>query len=343
MGSRADAVVVENGRVRIYFDKWAANHIDALVFWGLERTLEEFEEWYIAEEYGPGWNGDGLMDDVWAEGGCCVDLDRHHLLVYGDGGRDVLWIEAYLKLIRYAWPGWTVEWSWGEHTQMTKYLGVTGEALKEIDDWPLDVPTEEFARWCEDHLLDVPDYESVDFSTISAVRNGILRAAYFYDECPETPLLIGEHVEGVIEGMGTERLIHDGSYFPLGGVHLDFDRREAWLWRDSSTQVEIKLSGYWDGWKMRDLGHDYRAFYSHTPHIIDFVQHDEREYVHRIKEWMCRDVTCPRRMRGVDRAALFDEIERRYLSDNPAPVLVPSLGVAVPVSLGPTSARGREC
>lgn len=97
MGSRANAVVIESGKRRIYFHRWAAQTLDALMSWGPGAALAEIREW---DEVHPDSDEERWLDNVWAEGGCCIDFDRHHLLLYGgeDIECDVLWLETYMRL-----------------------------------------------------------------------------------------------------------------------------------------------------------------------------------------------------------------------------------------------------
>ena len=87
MGSRANAVVMQNGTCRIHYAHWAAQLMDALMFWGPEHALAEISEWEddVEELLDP--NDAPWLDNVWAEGGCCIDLDARHLILYG--GEDI--------------------------------------------------------------------------------------------------------------------------------------------------------------------------------------------------------------------------------------------------------------
>ena len=113
MGSRANAVVVQNGTCRVYYAHWAAQFMDALMFWGPEHALAEISRWNDDVEEFLDPNDAPWLDNVWAEGGCCIDLDTRHLILYGgeDIECDLLWLETYLRLLPYTWQGWTIEWS----------------------------------------------------------------------------------------------------------------------------------------------------------------------------------------------------------------------------------------
>ena len=125
---------MRNGSRRVYYSHGAAEHMDALAFFGPEHVVAE-----ITSSWDDGrWDDDDdfewWLDDAWADGGCCVDLDRRHLILYGGDGVmcDALWLETYHRLLPYTWPGWTFEWSWGELTQIARYAGVGRDGLDKM-------------------------------------------------------------------------------------------------------------------------------------------------------------------------------------------------------------------
>lgn len=71
MGHRANYVLIADGQPTIYFSRWGALRIPAVVLSGPEATLA-----YV-RQLTP---DDSLLDDTWAEGGMLLDLDAHRLL-----------------------------------------------------------------------------------------------------------------------------------------------------------------------------------------------------------------------------------------------------------------------
>ena len=100
-------MIIENGKRHVYYSHGAAQDLDALMFWGPDSALAEIRGWRDGREDEPEWDGEWWLDNVWAEGGCCMDLDNKVLILYGgdDPECDVLWLETYLKLLPYTWPG----------------------------------------------------------------------------------------------------------------------------------------------------------------------------------------------------------------------------------------------
>ena len=100
-------MIIENGKRHVYYSHGAAKDLDALMFWGPDSALAEIRGWRDGREDELEWDGEWWLDNVWAEGGCCMDLDNKVLILYGgdDPECDVLWLETYLKLLPYTWPG----------------------------------------------------------------------------------------------------------------------------------------------------------------------------------------------------------------------------------------------
>ena len=327
MGSRASVVVIDGGKIHTYYDEWAAQDLDALMFWGIDTTLEELSVWDVETWDIRDWNGDGLLSNVWAEGGCCIDLDKRHLLIYGGDpcGCDMPYIETYLKLMRYSWPGWTVEWSWGEMTQIAAYAGATGEALEEIDCKDAYIlSTVSLDPHVEQYFVE-PDSLDMAFSTLSVMKDGKLLAGFTDETNPENLLWLDTGIEDVIGCLKAERLLYDRDRFLWGGVHLDCDAHGIWLWRSCDSHVDIELPDRWKGWMLHDCKHDFRRFYESIPSFVEFVPRTEMHYIKNVRERFCGNRIRHAWMKESEREALFDEILERYLEENSGKTLFPGI------------------
>lgn len=327
MGSRANAVVIENEKRRVYYSHGAAQFMDALVFWGPEHALLEFREWKdnVAcddPEVEP-W-----LDNVWAEGGCCIDLDNQHLILYGgeDIECDVLWLETYLRLLEYSWRGWTVEWSWGELTQIARYAGISGDRLKEIDCNYKSYPSN-IDRYINDDLFASPDRRDWESSTLSVAKNGDVRAAFTLESWPESILAVGNRIVELFPHLQSSPLLRDDDEFLMGSLHLDFDKREIWLWHTWDNNIDIEPPAHWSDWKFFDCRHHYREFYSSVPRFIEFVSRSEDLYIQKIRDWVCQDRNdfAPHGLALEKRERIFEEVLAQYRSDNPKPRILPEL------------------
>ncbi len=117
MGARADYVLIEDGAIDIYYDKWGAQGVPAVVIDGSEATIASIRELAPTES---------LMDDIWAEGGILLDMDRRELLFFGgDSIRfSPPWQRILLHMMRRVWQGWSVAWAGRGIVDIASYPGV---------------------------------------------------------------------------------------------------------------------------------------------------------------------------------------------------------------------------
>jgi hypothetical protein len=74
IGHRANYVLIEGGQPTIFFSRWGAVVIPSLLLCGPEMTLA----------YVRGLDpDDDLLDDVWAEVGMVLNIDRHEVRFFG--------------------------------------------------------------------------------------------------------------------------------------------------------------------------------------------------------------------------------------------------------------------
>lgn len=318
---------MRNGSRRVYYSHGAAEHMDALAFFGPEHVVAE-----ITSSWDDGrWDDDDdfewWLDDAWADGGCCVDLDRRHLILYGGDGVmcDALWLETYLRLLPYTWPGWTFEWSWGELTQIARYARVGRDGLDRMRSGYREQIHVDHARYART-LLNVGKGRFAS-STISAARDGRVGAAFTNEGWPEVMLELEGDIGRVVEDLPTEGLVYDCDEFLLGGLHLDFDRREVRIWRMWGTNNALEPPAHWSDWKIVDFGHRYREFYSSTPSFIEFVPRSEDSYLRKIGDQVCNERwgDSPDGLDASKRSTIFEEVVRRYRADNPVPRMLPEL------------------
>lgn len=76
MGQRANLILVEGREYQLFYSHWCANTLPRDLFWGPEHAVAFIRIQRAVDD--SGW-----LDEVWAEGGAVVDLDRKHFLLYG--------------------------------------------------------------------------------------------------------------------------------------------------------------------------------------------------------------------------------------------------------------------
>jgi hypothetical protein len=147
VGHRANLLLVEGSEYRLFYSHWCANTLQRDLFWGPTHAAAFIG---IQREV----DDSGWLDDVWAEGGALLDLDRHHFLLFGglkladklataeglhqlnldewteelpSGGFHIdppahcleFWIAAdapdIANGVTKAWPGWKTVWHYDEY------------------------------------------------------------------------------------------------------------------------------------------------------------------------------------------------------------------------------------
>src|SRR5262249_14127948 len=98
VGQRANPVLVEGGEDQLFYSHWCANTLPRDLFRGPGHAVAFIRMQRAVDD--SGW-----LDEVWAEGGAVIDLDRRYFLLYG--GEDVLYDvplrRIYLRLLAQVW------------------------------------------------------------------------------------------------------------------------------------------------------------------------------------------------------------------------------------------------
>ena len=154
MGSRANYIITHQGRHELYYSHWGAQKIDRDFLFGphvaiaLTRSLEPTTE---------------LLDEIWAEGGALIDLDRRRLRLWGgeDMCFDVNMRQVWLELVRLAWQGWDVRWADHGVFDLADHLSLPRTTVRD---------KEPFLQPFEERYLEVPD-GPVYFHTFVTIRH----------------------------------------------------------------------------------------------------------------------------------------------------------------------------
>lgn len=140
-------------------------------------------------------------------------------------------------------------------------------------------------------------------------------------------LTVEGRIGRLLDHLQPSPLVRDDDEFLMGSLHLDFDKREIWVWRTWDNHIDIDLPAYWSGWKLFDCKYHYRKFYSSAPRFIEFVPRSEDLYIQKIRDWVCKDKDyfAPHGLALEERERLFEEVRAQYRSDNPTPRILPEL------------------
>jgi len=101
MGHRANYVVIENGKVEIYYTHWGAITLPTILLSGPEGTLQYARELKSVQN---------LMEIFWAHAGCFLDYDKKQMSFFAClEPFDRLYIRRQLvRVLAKLWPGWSV-------------------------------------------------------------------------------------------------------------------------------------------------------------------------------------------------------------------------------------------
>ncbi|WP_139652402.1 hypothetical protein [Raoultibacter phocaeensis] len=322
MGSRANVVLIRNGTRRVFYSHSAGQHMDEIMMWGPEIAELELSGWQDVTGADSNCQDVRWLDNAWAEGGACIDFDTRHLVLCGgeDIECDVLWIETYLRLLRFTWRNWTMEWSWGKLGQIARYAGVDGKALAEIEcdtNWSVGI----------DHLSDEWIAENVftgePTSTLSIKDSGSCAIAFVDSVVPESLLSLGDRLLSFSPLLTPDPLdFKDFRCFLMGGLHIDEDSKDIFCWRTWNADRRIVDHDKWSGYAIHDLGHDYRAFYQVIRGMIRIEQVSEGVYIDQIRKRVTDNLSSTRLSRD-DRTKRFDALEQDYFDESPFDRYVP--------------------
>jgi hypothetical protein len=279
MGQRANLITVENGGYTVRYDHWCANRLDKILFWGVGYALDFFD---AQEEVG----NEGWLDDVWAEGGAVLDLDKKHLLWWG--GEDIMYElplrRVYLKLQEKVWNGWTIEWAHRGIVDLAEYVGYPKEnvlADREDLNEPVEVKLAEKPSWV---------------MTLGSICSGAGEVRLFllnYD-C-ENYLSKGTSlISECLALKGLEKAVwnewEENREFPQGGFWIDEKSKtvEFWSVRDCPNVVQ-DLKKIWDGWDIVWHQDEYEFQVEKLGSRIVLPEINESELFERLRQNLLRE------------------------------------------------------
>ncbi|OWA34030.1 hypothetical protein B9G55_17000 [Saccharibacillus sp. O16] len=276
MGHRANLVLVQEGTYELYYNHWGALTIPEDLFWG-EQEAQRYIQ--MQKKVAPHeW-----LDDVWAEGGALMDLDRRRLMLFGgeDIKYDLPMQRLYLQLMASTWPGWSVEWAYGGIITLANYAGYPGEKLKDRTTDRQAAPQIE--------PLDNPKWATAALSVRHA--DGTLRI-YASDTFPESFLeggpdaLLDANPAYSHEELDWITLTAD---FPTAGLHLDEAKKTMEFWR-ADVDIFFEAEPAWSGWQVIDLQGNYERQIELTEGKLQFPQRDQKALLEQLKPLLLRDV-----------------------------------------------------
>lgn len=261
MGHRANYLLKRGGEYELFYSHWGANVIENDLFWGPElaeqfvRSQKPVDEW---------------LDEVWCEGGACLDHDGQELLFFG--GEDVLYDpflrQAYLALMEAAWSPWKVSWAHRGILDLARAVGVSdqvvllnnqAERLKHVLARPELVDPRRV--WCRSVLQIDEQLFSLHTKIDGALLNGP-RLLKLLPKTPGPPLLENEP--------------------PSGGavVHTTQERLSYWC-MNSPPLLQEWLTEAWPGWLVE---RNQRMSLDQASHFLTLAGHSPPVWEEIVKQ-----------------------------------------------------------
>jgi hypothetical protein len=250
MGARVNYVLIEGEVISVYYSKWGAQSVPTVVIDGPEATLA-----YIRDE-GP--TTESLMDDIWAEGGILLDMDRHALLFFG--GENIMfsppWQRIFLRMVRHVWQGWSIAWAGRGIIDLASYPGVA-EFLR-ID------PSSLIKR--NERVIDQPFAEAKirnphekpwAYTVITVTWEDGRVCDYTFDSALDGYLLLGPGLLDVLRERETDNLPReepDDDSLPREGTYIDTVSQAMWVWhyRPVYSAKPERIAQIWSGWNVNE-------------------------------------------------------------------------------------------
>lgn len=279
MGQRANLIIVREQAYELYYSHWCANTLPADLFWGPEYALSFIERQTRAEESGPGW-----LNEVWAEGGAVLDLEKRKLLFYG--GEDILLDiplrNLFLRLMGCIWQGWEIAWAYEGILDLASYVGYPQETLlaeREVYTSDMTLAPSSPREWVDlvasvkfagDDLLLFPLAGELDTYLLSgpAFINRINKS-YGYRS-----LALSEWTEG----------------FPAAGFHIDVTQKRIEIWHAKDfAAAQTRIQSEWPSWEVIDHCGDYESQVRGTGGALKLQVADEHHLLDQLRNLLLKD------------------------------------------------------
>ncbi len=238
MGSRANYIITHHGIHEIFYAHWGAQKVTRDFFFGPDMAIAVVRSTAVTDQ---------LLDDVWAEGGAVINLDRKRLRLWGgeDVGFDIGQRELWLELLALSWPDWDVAWADHGIFELADQIGIPRT----------DVRGKGFEAFepNESSGLNLDHSGSPDSFVTLRNENGQLND-FLLDPEPESLIAEGPRLLEMLKAHAESAIPkEDDPLWPHLGIYFDVNSKSMWMSYGSTfdPDVDEAVSRIWPGWAVR--------------------------------------------------------------------------------------------
>ena len=279
MGQRANLITVEDGEHTLRYDHWVANRLDDILFWGADYALSYFDAQETVGE-------DGWLDEIWAEGGAVLDLDKRHLLWWGgeDVNHELPVRRVYLKLQKKVWHDWTIEWAHRGIVDLAECIGLPKEKVlshRENLSSAVQLKMPEKKTWVKTlGGIETASGETKLFPLLGEAEDYLRNGTSLVNQC---------HREEGLRKLNWEGWEENGE-FPRGGFLINEKHKmvEFWQVRDCPNVVE-DMKRLWEDWDVVWHQDDYEFQSKKLKGKVVLPEINETEIIERLRGNLLRE------------------------------------------------------
>jgi hypothetical protein len=275
MGQRANLIVTQQGLTEVFYTHWRANTLPCDLFWGptystaFARSQKKVD---VSE----------LLDEVWAEGGAVIDLDRKFLLLFGgeDLCYDLSTRRLFLRLLKNRWEGWDTQWAHEGVCDLVDYLHIPRSTVLVQQSPAPPVPFK----------LAKPRPHPTTLASLKLLR-GQTMLFPTYDRMREHlsagPALLEMNKTGGL----AEFHMPDG--LPTnGGFHIDEARQSIEIWTTwNAPNILERVTAWWPGWSVAWYQDRFELQIERTGGRFNVAVQSQEQSLQQIREMLLREET----------------------------------------------------
>lgn len=278
MGHRANLVLIENNKPKIYYSHWDGNKIPNILAQGMD----------FCEKYFVTLNEDhGLMDNAWAEGGILIDKSTKKILFFDGEFLDTIALQnKFISFLQQnIWINWSISWAFrgnvdfAEHLNlMNRYILADGSKPEfyKIDDW--------------NSLIEELDNEWAHKSLVTIIHNKEIVDYILVGHWTEINFCIaeGEKVKEKTPSNFKVSLKNQIKESEIEDVLLiDYDTKQifvCWSYNTDDRHIEA-INKIWNGWKPKRQTTGVAFNFDYTGREKTYIKISEKEFIKYLNEW----------------------------------------------------------